>query len=532
MEIPHNSVPLELNEILQQFPEVFKEHIQLPPKRSKVHHIKLFPDHGIIRPSMSAYSIPVILVKKKDRSWRMCVDYRALSKATIPDNLIDYLGHISGQGVAVDPEKVKCIMEWPEPKSVKGCMKKNSWLWYFVFNIGDITYWFEVKYKPGLDNKAADALSRCYDEVEFSAIVSYPTWVDRKKLLDEVATDVDIQKLLQELQINPAARPGYSVNNGVLFYHGRTYRRLADNLYWVGMQKSARDFVRSCDTCQRQKYSATTPGGLLQPLPIPNAIWEDLSVDFVTGLPKSKGYDVVLVVVDRLSKYSHFILLKHPNSAKSIAELFVKEIVRLHGIPKSIISDQSYLRCFASDQPKTWAVWIPWAEFWYNSTYNVSIGKTPFEVVYGRQATNVVKFLSNETKVAAVALELSERDEALSQLKIGEVAYKLQLPNTSKIHPDFHVSLLKKAVGNYHTQGELPKELEGKSVDDVTWEDDDVLRGQFPDFGLEDKAVYMEEGVDRNVDITLGLELQPKPRVWQVYTRKKVKGNENNDVAG
>lgn len=105
-------------------------------------------------------------------------------------------------------------------------------------------------------------------------------------------------------------------------------------------RKSVREFVRACDVCQRQKYAATTPGGLLQPLPIPNAIWEDLSLDFITGLPKSKGFEAVLVVVDGLSKYSHFILLKHPYSAKSIVELFVKEIISLHGIPSSIITDR------------------------------------------------------------------------------------------------------------------------------------------------------------------------------------------------
>lgn len=323
--------------------------------------------------------------------------------------------------------------------------------------------------------------------------------------------------------------------------------------------------------CQRQKYAATTPGGLLQPLPIPNAIWEDLSLDFITGLPKSKGHEAVLVVVDRLSKYSHFILLKHPYTAKSIAELFVKEIVRLHGIPKTLISDRDplfvsnfwlelfrlqgtklqmssayhsetdgqtevinrcleiYLRCFASDQPKTWSNWISWAEYWYNTTYHVSIGKTPFEVVYGRQPPSILRFLTNETKVAAVAMELSERDEALNQLKlhlsraqdqmasyvnkkrrdlsfvvgewvflklrphrqhsvvkrinqklsarfygpfkilakIGEVAYRLQLPEQSRIHPVFHVSLLKKAIGEYQVQGELPKDLEITDVADV-----------------------------------------------------------------
>jgi hypothetical protein len=87
----------------------------------------------------------------------------------------------------------------------------------------------------------------------------------------------------------------------------------------------------------------TTHGGLLQPLPILNVVWEDLSLDFITGLPKSKGYQAVLVLVDRLSKYSHFILLKHPYTAKSIAEVFAREVVRLHGISKSLVNDRDPL---------------------------------------------------------------------------------------------------------------------------------------------------------------------------------------------
>ncbi|CAJ2636499.1 unnamed protein product [Trifolium pratense] len=239
---------------------------------------------------------------------------------------------------------------------------------------------------------------------------------------------------------------------------------------------------------------------------------------------------------------------------------------------------ESYLRCFASDHPKTWSFWISWAEYWYNSTFHVSIGKTPFEVVYGRKPPPLLRFLSNETKVAAVALELSERDEALSQLKlhllraqeqmaiyankkrrdlsfeegewvflklrphrqhsvvrrmhqklaarfygpfqiikkIGDVAYKLNLPPESRIHPVFHISLLKRAIGNYQAHGELPKDLEiaeeddiypdkilgtrsimqgdaeiqqslvqwkNKTVEDVTWENNEILRGQDAGFG-------------------------------------------------
>lgn len=69
---------------------------------------------------------------------------------------------------------------------------------------------------------------------------------------------------------------------------------------------SIKKFVASCLVCQRNKYEALSPVGLLQAFSIPNGIWEDISMDFITGLPKSQGFDCVFVVVDRLSKYIHF----------------------------------------------------------------------------------------------------------------------------------------------------------------------------------------------------------------------------------
>lgn len=86
----------------------------------------------------------------------------------------------------------------------------------------------------------------------------------------------------------------------------RTYRRLAQSLYWKGMMKTIQELVARCQVCQRNKYQASSPAGLLQPLPVPYQVWEDISMDFIIGFPKSKGVDSILVVVDRLSKYGAF----------------------------------------------------------------------------------------------------------------------------------------------------------------------------------------------------------------------------------
>lgn len=80
--------------------------------------------------------------------------------------------------------------------------------------------------------------------------------------------------------------------------------------------------------------------GLLQPLPIPEGVWRDLSMDFIEGLPKLEGYSVILVVMDRLTKFAHFLPVKHPYTVSSIAQLFMDNVVKLHGLPSSIVTDR------------------------------------------------------------------------------------------------------------------------------------------------------------------------------------------------
>ena len=283
--------------------------------------------------------------------------------------------------------------------------------------------------------------------------------------------------------------PKYSLENGHLMYKGRlvlpkgssllpsllhdyhyslvgghsgflrTYKRVASKVYWKGMKNDIKSFVEKCAICQQNKYQALSPSGLLQPLPIPHQIWDDVSMDFIEGLPKSEGFDAILVVVDRLSKYAHFSPLKHPYSAKSVAVTFIKDIVRLHGMPRSIVSDrdkvflshfwtelfrfqgttlsrsttyhpqsdgqsevvnrclETYLRCFSNDKPHSWHSWLSWAEYWYNTTFHSSTKMTPFKAVYGRDPPPLVRFGAQSTSVASLEQQLQERDAFLDELK-------------------------------------------------------------------------------------------------------------------
>ena len=107
-----------------------------------------------------------------------------------------------------------------------------------------------------------------------------------------------------------------------------------------GMKRSVAEYVAICDTC-RVKAEHQRPVGLLQPLKIPKWKWEEITMDFIVGLPHTqKGYNSIWVVVDRLTKVAHFILVNTTYSGARLAELYISRIVCLHGVPKKIISDK------------------------------------------------------------------------------------------------------------------------------------------------------------------------------------------------
>lgn len=113
------------------------------------------------------------------------------------------------------------------------------------------------------------------------------------------------------------------------------------------MKQMVVEYVANCDVCLESKDTNTAYPGLLQPLPIPNQIWSHISMDFIEGIPKSNGKDVILVVVDRLTKYAHFIALAHPYTVVVVAKVFWERIHCLHGLSASIVTDRD--RVFLSN---------------------------------------------------------------------------------------------------------------------------------------------------------------------------------------
>ncbi|CAA3009136.1 Ty3 gypsy retrotransposon, partial [Olea europaea subsp. europaea] len=102
------------------------------------------------------------------------------------------------------------------------------------------------------------------------------------------------------------------------------------NFYWKGMKGMVRNFVRACHVCQTHKAELVKPAGLLSPLPIPRHVWTDISMDFIEGLPTSKGKSAIFVVVYKLSKFAHFIPISHPYTATSIAQVFFDNVFKLY----------------------------------------------------------------------------------------------------------------------------------------------------------------------------------------------------------
>ncbi|GJS51836.1 putative nucleotidyltransferase, ribonuclease H [Tanacetum coccineum] len=267
---------------------------------------------------------------------------------------------------------------------------------------------------------------------------------------------------LREAILTEAHSSPFSIHPGST----KMYRDLKQNFWWNGMKQEVARFVAKCLTCQQVKIEHQRASGLLQPLDIPTWKWEQISMDFVTRLPRTfKKNDAIWVVVDRLTKSAHFLPIQQGYSGSKLAEIFQQEIIRLHGTPASIVSDRDPR--FAS-------------RFWKDSGGYVEIVRFGVDWKLGRV------FMFGEFAYIIVGMQvlkglllsfcmgrkcrapyLLERSRGVRRFglkgkfnvrvnwsfefldRVGEVSYRLALPpQLSHVHNVFHVSLLRGY--NYH----------------------------------------------------------------------------------
>ena len=199
------------------------------------------------------------------------------------------------------------------------------------------------------------------------------------------------------------------------------------------MKRDVVEYVARCLTCQQVKAEHQRPGGMLQPLEIPKQKWEEVTMDFMSRLSRSsEGYNSIWVIMDQMTKSAYFLPIKTTSLVKKLARLYLKEIVRLHGVLVSIVSDrdarftsmfwkelqvgfgtrlkfsrtshpqtdgqsertiqtlEDMLRVCMLDFPGSWAKNVPLMEFAYNNNYHQSLGMPPCEVLYGRKCRSPI----------------------------------------------------------------------------------------------------------------------------------------------
>ena len=224
---------------------------------------------------------------------------------------------------------------------------------------------FTVVYKEGKTNVVADALSRRSDH-QVNHVSSIQANND---LLDEIKQAYCHDSRCHEILKNKET--GYIINQNLIYFNdklvipndnkiktkllheahdanvsghvgsAKTYELLSRYYYWPKMDEDSRSYVKSCYKCQSNKPSNQNQIGLLQPLPIPDRPWEQVTMDLITQLPKTKnGHDAIVVFVDKLTKMVHVCPTTTKISAPELARIFFKEVIRLHGLPKSIVSDR------------------------------------------------------------------------------------------------------------------------------------------------------------------------------------------------
>ena len=451
---------------------------------------------------------------------------------------------------------------------------------------------FEVKYRPGATNPA-DSLSRLGMEhpiVVLAITVSefntdLMTRIKAATILDPHFSDPKLCKryerhaegyyTFQGRIVVPASLQTEIIqehHSNVVSGHfswNRTVDLIGRHFWWPSLRQSVQTFVSGCLSCQRSKASHQRPFGLLAPLEIPDTRWNTVTMDFITDLPRTTGgFDTILVIVDKLSKYVHLIPTVKTVTAEETAKLFLSHVYQYHGMPKVIISDrdpkftsgfwksfckrldldsrystafrpqtdgqterankvvEEVLRHFIDGTHKNWEDLLPLIAFAMNNAKSSTTGETPFYLNYGTHPNTPLNLGLPEGKIPSLEVIFQDMNDTLTRIRtlmkaaqdrqksyadarflrphtfqtndlvmlstknikfahgkkkfhpkyIGPFpiesvigthrnAVRLQLPSSYKIHPVFHVSLLKPFKPGINSPSPLP--LDPEIVDGI-----------------------------------------------------------------
>ncbi|KAL8123137.1 hypothetical protein AgCh_011215 [Apium graveolens] len=566
-----------------------------------------------------------------------------IKKCEFAKTTIAYLGHVILEaGVAVDQEKVKVVLEWSIPRNLRELrgflgltgyyrkfvanyaqlaqpltthLKKDSYGWsedatksferfkaamiippvltlpdfskLFVleadaleFGLGAVlmqenrplAFFSKLLVKPGIANRVADALSRKTKEgIEYGTMVT-TTRINWAELDDEIAKDAALQRIRKDIQGGQRRANGVSAVVGGHAGELKTYLRMAGEWFWKECGVTCPTTSNNVGFVSNKKIRRASIVSDRDRIFL-SISWKGLFRLQRTQLKRSTAY--------------------HPQTDGQI------EIVN-----KGL---KTYLRCFVGEKPKSWAAWLSWAEFLYNTSPHISTKVSPFKVLYRRDPPSLLRIGQGQTPVNSLDELLKERDAILDDLKfqlvkshqrmklaadnkrrdesftvgeqvylklqpyrqkslanrpyeklaarfygpftviqlIGKMAYKLDLPPTSRIHLVFHVSQLKHSIGSTPASSTIPEQLtpelemvvepeaildiqrgsqvhnqdkmevlvkwRGLQPSEATWEEMDVINQRFSSFHLEDKVGLQGPG---NV-------ITPSPGpIVKVYSRR------------
>ncbi|GJS67996.1 putative reverse transcriptase domain-containing protein [Tanacetum coccineum] len=547
--------------IVQDFPEVFPEDLPgLPPTRQVEFQIDLVP------PCSSPWGAPVLFVKKKDGSFRMCIDYRELNKLTVKnryplpriDDLFDQLqgssvyskidlrsgyhqlrvreedipktafrtryGHYefqvmpfgltnapavfmdlmnrvckpyldkfvivfiddiliyskNNEGIHVDPAKIESIKDWTSPKSPTEIRQ-------FLGLAGYYRRFIEGAPILGILKEAEDFIAYCDASKKGLGVTKArkPENIKSEDVGGMLIENAKFPEAIREQKLEPRT-------DGTLCLNGRSWLPCYGDLRTVIMHES-----------HKSKYSIH-PGSdkMYQDMKklywwpnmkadiatyIPEWKWDNITMDFVTKLPKtSQGYDTIWVIVDRLTKSAIFTPMRETDPLDKLARMYLKEVVTRHGIPVSIIlncvpsqnrrakredhsNSRGYVACLCNRPWKGWVNHLPLVDFGeakYNGTELIQdttekINQIKHRMLYDQPVVSPWKGVVRFGKLGKLNPRYVGPFKVLE--KVGEVAYKLELPEElSRVHNTFHVSNLKKC----HADEPLAVPLDGLHLDD------------------------------------------------------------------